>query len=154
MAFDERTVERVRAAFGRYKNVSEIKMFGGICFTLNGNMCVGTLKDDLVVRVDPDLYQTLLARPHARPMNFTGRTMKGFLFVAPRGYRTDAALRGWVETSAAWVSTLPPKAKRGAKRPAARKKPGVSARGGPRSPRRRPARPGGASSGSRARRRA
>lgn len=108
MPYDEEAAERVRAALSS-KRPGEIKMFGGLCFTVNGNMCVGVLRDDLVVRVAPDQHEQALARPGSRPMDFTGRPMKGFLFVAPEGYRTARALKWWVDTSLRYVASLPPK---------------------------------------------
>ena len=91
---------------------AEIRMFGGLCFTLRGNMCCGTLKDDLVVRVSPERYQQALSEPYARPMDFTGRPLKGFVFVGPGGYKTDASLLKWARWAVDFVGALPEKKKR------------------------------------------
>jgi hypothetical protein len=84
-------------------------MFGGIAFMLNGNMCCGVVKDDLMVRLAPDRSEEALQLPHARPMDFTGRPMKGFVFVEPAGVATDEALREWVKRGVEFASTLPAK---------------------------------------------
>lgn len=108
--------ERVRKILKRHSGVAEIKMFGGLCFTLHGNMCCGTLKEDLVVRVGPGRYEDALAQPHARPMDFTGKPIKGFVFVGPGGTKTDALLKRWIKLSTDFASSLPPKM-RGRKKP-------------------------------------
>ena len=105
-------VDRVRRILRRRRGVAEIRMFGGLCFTLRGHMCCGTLKDDLVVRVGPGRYEQALTQPYARPMDFTGRPLNGFVFVGPGGYRTDVSLRKWVRWGADFAGSLPPKATR------------------------------------------
>ena len=82
-------------------------MFGGISFLLKGKMCCGVLKDVLVVRVNPDESESLLKKPHVRPMDFTGKPMKGFLYISTGGYKTDKQLGSWVERSIDFVSSLP-----------------------------------------------
>ena len=103
---------RLRKVLKRRRGVAEINMFGGLCFTLRGHMCCGTLKDDLVVRVGPERYGQALAEPHARPMDFTGRPIKGFVFVGPNGYRPPAALTKWVRWGVEFAGALPAKHKR------------------------------------------
>jgi hypothetical protein len=112
MACDERLVERTRAALEGLPGTGERRMFGGVCFTLNGNMLCGIAGADLMVRVGPERYQDALQRPHAREMDFTGRPMKGYVFVAPQGLKSEPALRRWVELGVAYVEALPPKARR------------------------------------------
>lgn len=73
---------------------------------LHGKMCCGVLKDGLVVRVGPERYAAALATPHARPMDFTGRPLRGFLFVAAGGYKTDTTLRKWVQQAVDFTSSL------------------------------------------------
>jgi hypothetical protein len=85
MAYDEKLAQRVRQALSGQDGIVEKKMFGGLAFMLHGNMSVGVEKDRLMVRVGPDRYDEALARPHARPMDFTGRPMKGFCVRAPGG---------------------------------------------------------------------
>ena len=109
MTYDVRLAERIRKTLARRKGITEKKMFGGIAFMLNGNMVCGVVMDDLMVRVGPDHHDEALAQPHARPMDFTGRPMKGFIYVAPAGCKTDAALGKWVDMAASFVSSLPKK---------------------------------------------
>lgn len=112
MSYDEKLADRIRRALGPRDDVEERKMFGGLAFLRDGKMFCGIAKDDLMVRVGPDGYEEALEKPHVRPMDFTGRPMKGYVFVAPAGRRTDAALRAWVNLSASFVGTLPPGAAR------------------------------------------
>ena len=110
MAYNETLAVRVRKALARYKAVSEIKMFGGLCWTIRGNMACGVLKDDLVLRVDPDKAAAYLKDPHARPMDFTGRPMKNFLYISSKGCATAAGLKKWVGRSVDYALSLKPKA--------------------------------------------
>lgn len=104
--------DRVRAMVDDHPHIGEIRMFGGICFTLNGNMAVGTLKGgELLARVGDKQEAEALGKPGARRMNFTGREMKGFVMVAADTL-TDAALRDWISMAAAYAGALPPKAKK------------------------------------------
>jgi TfoX/Sxy family transcriptional regulator of competence genes len=109
MAYDEGLAERVRDALAEVGEITEKKMFGGVAFMLSGNMCVGIVKDDLMIRVGPHEHDELVGRPHARPMDFTGRTMKGFLYVAPEGVEDDSDLAEWVQHGLAFAGSLPPK---------------------------------------------
>lgn len=74
---------------------------------LNGNMCGGVLNDDLIVRIMPDEYAVMTERPHTRAFDFTGKTMKGFVVVAPKGCRTDASLKHWVAVGTHCARTPP-----------------------------------------------
>jgi len=109
MAYDEGLAERIGELLDGRRGLSETKMFGGIAFLLHGNMCVGIVRSDLMVRVGPAAYEAALARPHAREMKFTGRAMNGFVFVSPEGYESDEDLRGWVEQGTVFAESLPPK---------------------------------------------
>ena len=112
MAYNERLAERIRGYFTRQKGVEEKRMFGGLCFMLNGHMCCGIEKDRLMVRVLPDRYETLLSRPHARKMDFTGRPPKGFLFISEAGYRTVSSLASWLGEAVECAKSKPPKKKK------------------------------------------
>ena len=79
---------------------------------VNGHMCCGIVGNDLVVRVGADAYERALSHLHARPMDFTGRQMKGFVYVGPPGSRTPASLRKWIKLGLDFVASLPPKRKR------------------------------------------
>lgn len=115
MAYNEPLAARARELLSETPGFAEQKMFGGLCFTVNGNMCCGVLNDDLVLRVEPDTTQRLLNEAHVRPMDFTGRPLKGFLFVSLEALKKKSELRKYVSLSLDFASSLPPKPK---KRPA------------------------------------
>lgn len=108
MAYDETLAARVRTLLASRSDVSERKMFGGLTFLVGGNMCCGVNDDELIVRLDPEREDEALARPHARPMDFTGRPMRGFVTVRPEGL-DDERLRQWVGDAVARAASLPPK---------------------------------------------
>lgn len=112
MAFDERLAGRVRRLLKGSKGLSERKMFGGLAFLLGGKMCCGVLNDDLVARIGPDGYETALREPYARPMDFTGRPMRGYVFVGRDGTKTDRALKKWLDRCVDFASTLTGKRRR------------------------------------------
>jgi hypothetical protein len=109
MAYDEGLAERIRGLLADEAGVSEKRMFGGLCFLLRGNMCLGVVKDELMVRVGSDAYDALLGQAHARRMDFTGRPMKGFVFVEPPGIESDADLQRWVGHGVSFAGSLPRK---------------------------------------------
>ncbi len=109
MAFDERIAQRVRDILGEECPAKERRMFGGLAFMVNGHMCCGIVGGDLVVRVGAEGHEQALSQPHARAMDFTGRPMKGFVYVGPLGYRTKAALKTWINRGLRFVLSLPPK---------------------------------------------
>lgn len=117
MAYDEGLAERVRGILDDRDDVSEKKMFGGIAFMVRGHMCVGIVKDDLMVRVGPEAHEHLIRQPHARPMDFTGRPMKGFLYVASPGLGADVDLERWVGHGLQYAMSLPAKPASGARVP-------------------------------------
>lgn len=117
MALDEKLNQRLREILADRRGITEKKMFGGLCFLLNGNMvCGGDQKFGFMVRVGADAYVSLLKLKYAKKMDFTGTPMKGFISVEPDGIRTKAALAKWVERGLAFVETLPPKKKKAAKK--------------------------------------
>ena len=98
MAYSEELAERIRAILENKSIVfAEKKMMGGLCFMVDGKMCVGVTNEDLMVRLDPEIYDEVLDRQGARPMDFTGRPMKGFVFVDESGMRGKSALSFWIE---------------------------------------------------------
>lgn len=109
MAFDEGLAERVRDLVGTTAGLSERKMFGGLCFMLQGNMSFGVVGSELMVRVGPDYYPEALALPHAREMDFTGRSMRGMVFVSEDGISEDEDLEHWLKRGMAFAGSLPPK---------------------------------------------
>lgn len=85
-------------------------MFGGLAFTLRGNMCVGVLGDDLLVRVGPDAYDAALTEPGARVFDFTGRPSRGMVVVGGVAVEDDEGLGAWVDAGVAFATSLPAKA--------------------------------------------
>lgn len=119
VAYDEALADRIRQILGPGPEITEKKMFGGAAFMLHGNITVGIIGDDLMVRVGPEAWMQSLALAHARPMDFTGRPMKGYVYVAPAGINTAAKLRRWLQRGLEFADTLPPKT---AKKKTAKKK--------------------------------
>jgi len=109
MAYDEALADRIRDVLGARSEVSERKMFGGIAFMLEGNMAVGVIGEDLMVRLDPADAEKALAEPHTRPMDFTGKPAKNMVYVDTAGTESDRDLAAWVEAGADFASSLPPK---------------------------------------------
>lgn len=112
VAYDEDLAERVRGIIGEDPRLREQKMFGGIAFLIDGNMCVGIVDNDLMVRVGPAAYDDALAHPHAREMDFTGRPMRGIVYVDVNGTATDVNLDAWIDRGLEFVGSLPPKQRR------------------------------------------
>lgn len=97
MAYNEQLATRVRSFFKRRKiSVAEKSMMGGLCFLVDDKMCVGVEKERLMVRLDPEIYEEALQRKGCVPMDFTGRPMRGFVFVKPEGYSADEDLATWL----------------------------------------------------------
>jgi TfoX/Sxy family transcriptional regulator of competence genes len=111
MAYDEALAERIRTLLAGRGDVTERKMFGGIAFMVSDRMAVGVMRDDLMVRVGADAQDDALARPHARPMDFSGRPMPGMVYVAPAGVAEDADLARWIEAGVAFAVSQPQKAR-------------------------------------------
>ena len=109
MPYNEELAGRIRGALARRRLITEKKMFGGLTFLVRGNMACGVVGNKLMVRVGPEQYAEALSHPDARKMDFTGRPMKGFLYVMPKGLRSDKALAAWVERGLAFGRSLPPK---------------------------------------------
>ena len=109
MAYDEGLADRVRELFAGRPGVREQKMFGGLCFMLDGNMACGILGSELVVRVGLENLDDALSRPHSRPFDMTGRPMRSFVYVAAGGLATDAGLAEWAGRGIAYATSLPPK---------------------------------------------
>jgi TfoX/Sxy family transcriptional regulator of competence genes len=109
MAYDEGLAQRIREILDETADVSERKMFGGLAFMLRGNMCAGVIGEELMVRVGPDAYEESLGLAHAREMDFTGRPMKGLIYVAAEGIEADDDLGAWIERGLAFSGSLPTK---------------------------------------------
>ncbi len=105
--YDEALADRVRNLLAP-QPFTERKMFGGLSFLIGGNMACGIVQDELMVRTGPVAYAEAVARPHARPMEFTGRPMRGMVFVGVAGLEDDA-LREWVAIGVDYANSLPAK---------------------------------------------
>lgn len=110
MAYDEDLANRVRELIAAEDGLTEKKMFGGLAFMIGGNMSVAVSgQGGLMVRVEPDESDALLAKPHARPFEMRGREMQGWLRVDAEGVRTKRQLEPWVRRGIAYARSLPPK---------------------------------------------
>jgi hypothetical protein len=109
MAFSEALAERIRQRLARRKNVEEKKMFGCICFFLNGNALAGVWKDRLIARLGPDEGEAALLEPHVREFDITGRPMRNWVAVEPEGVEDDEQLSAWIQRAVKFVRTLPAK---------------------------------------------
>ena len=111
MSYNETLLERMRPYLEIRPAVSEKKMFGGIGFLVNGNMCCGIWQDLLVIRLSKEDANEALDQPHIRPMDITGKPMRGWIFVEPAGYKDPDDLVSWIERAYAFAASLPPKSK-------------------------------------------
>ncbi len=96
MAFDEKLNDRLREALEDIPIVEEKHMFGGTCYMVNGKMCCGVVGDEIMCRIDHDIYEEALERPGCREMDFTGKPMKGYVFVSNEGMKTKKQLDYWI----------------------------------------------------------
>jgi TfoX/Sxy family transcriptional regulator of competence genes len=98
MPYDEFFADRIRKAFrDQHVDAEEKKMMGGVCYLVNGKMCAGIVKNKLMARIDPEDHEKALAVKGCTEMDFTGKPMKGFVFVGPEGTDTDADLDYWIK---------------------------------------------------------
>ena len=110
MAYDEDLANRIRELIAGEAGVTEQRMFGGLAFLIGGNMSVAASgQGGLMVRVDPEETDRLVAKPHARPFEMRGREMRGWLRVDPEGVRTKRQLEPWVARGVSYARSLPPK---------------------------------------------
>jgi hypothetical protein len=128
MAYDERTAERVRNVLSGRRDVVEKNLMGGLCFMVSGGMCCSvSSKGGLLIRVGAFAHERMLREPHVQPMKMGGRIMTGFVRVAPEGYRTDAALKKWIQRGLNFIATMPanPSRKKAVASPALRQRAGT-----------------------------
>ncbi len=111
MAYDEVVAQRVRETLQTVPHVVEKKMFGGLAFMVRGHMCCGIVAKELMLRVGSEGYDTALAMPHAREMDFTGKPMKGMVYITAQGFASDDGLKAWIDRALAFVTSLPEKSK-------------------------------------------
>jgi TfoX/Sxy family transcriptional regulator of competence genes len=113
MPYDELLAKRIRNILTPYqKHVEEKKMMGGVCFMYKGKMSCGIVKEDLMVRVVHEKYESSLNKPHCRVMDFTGKVLEGFLYVDKEGIQTEKQLRSWIELGIEFVDKQGPKIKK------------------------------------------
>src|ERR1041385_8418717 len=96
MAFSEKLSDRIREALSGFPKVEEKYMFGGVCYMLNGKMCVGVVEDEMMCRIGPDAYEEALEKPGCREMIFTGKPMKGYVYVGNDGMKTKKQFDYWI----------------------------------------------------------
>jgi hypothetical protein len=109
MPYDELLARRVRPLMALRRGFSEKKMFGGVAYFIDGNLCVGVSKASLIVRVGLEAYQAALAEPHVATFGPVKRPMRGWVLVAPEGLEEMSSIRAWVERGVDFVETLSPK---------------------------------------------
>jgi len=109
MAYDEGLAERLHEYFNDRSDVEAKKMFGGLCFMVSDHMCSGIVGDTLMARVGPEKYEECLSKKHVKEMDFTGKAMKGMVYVEPEGFENDSELEYWVGVCESFIKSLPPK---------------------------------------------
>ena len=109
MAYDERLEERLHQLIAKQNDFHSQKMFGGVGFLLHGNMCFGIWKDNLILRLGEVQAKIALKNKNVKPFDITGRAMKGWVMVAPRGMKSKKTLQPWVMRAIDFVSQLPRK---------------------------------------------
>jgi TfoX/Sxy family transcriptional regulator of competence genes len=115
MPYDEELAQRVRVLLPPGRTVEEKKMMGALAFMVKGKMCVCVVRDDLMARIDPGEYESALKRRGCREMDYTGRPLKGFVFVGPEGTKTKRDLESWIALALEYnkkAKTAPKKKKR------------------------------------------
>jgi len=108
MSYNASLSKRIESIIKGKKGFTRKEMFGGVGFMLNGNMCVGVHKDDLIIRFDPGSSEEIMVKKGTKPFDITGRPMKGWLLVEPEGTK-GTQLKGWVDLALRFVKTLPKK---------------------------------------------
>jgi TfoX/Sxy family transcriptional regulator of competence genes len=122
MAFNEKLADRTREIIAQHhKKVEEKRMFGGLCFMVNDKMCVGVEKERLMVRLDPAIYDEVIEKKGCIPMDFTGKVMRGFVFVSTDVLNTKKQLEYWVNLALDY-NKIARSSKKPAKKKAAAKK--------------------------------
>jgi TfoX/Sxy family transcriptional regulator of competence genes len=106
VVYDEKLADRIRKIFGKNRKVSEKHMFGGLSFMYGKKMFCGVLKNDLVLKMSHEQCDDALKKPNVRPMDFTGRPMRGFVYVNKKGYKSDKDLKKWIQLSLDYIKTV------------------------------------------------
>ena len=117
MAYNEKLADRVREIIAiTHKNVEEKAMFGGLCFMVNNKMCVGVEKDRMMVRLDPEKYDDVMEKEGVKPMDFTGKIMKGYVFVDVEELNTKKKLEYWMNLALEYNKIAKPSKKKSSKK--------------------------------------
>lgn len=109
MAYNHGLADDIRARITNQRGLSEKEMFGGVAFTVNGNMAVGVSGDELMVGVGKDAHDEAVARPGARIFDLSARPMRGWIVVSPAGFTTDPEMNAWIDQGVAFAGSLAPK---------------------------------------------
>ncbi|MBK6485102.1 MAG: TfoX/Sxy family protein [Chitinophagaceae bacterium] len=104
MAYNTKLAERIREAIADIPHVEEKFMFGGVCFMLNGKMCIGVVQDEMMCRINPEVYEEALHKDGCREMVFTGKPMKGYVYVSEEGMKTKKEFDYWINLCVAFNS--------------------------------------------------
>jgi len=112
MAYDEKLAARIRRVVAGSKGITEKQMFGGLCFLLDGKMICGVLKTDMIAKIGRDNHERVATRKHVRPFDFTGKPMKGIVYVEPAALRSDKDIAMWVDMGKEHVKESPAKRKK------------------------------------------
>ena len=102
MAYNEKLADRIREAIADLGDIEEKKMFSGMCFMVNGKMCICVNDAEIMCRIDPAIYETTMEKPGVRPMVHNGRTMKGFVYVSQEVIKSKKEFDYWVQLSLAF----------------------------------------------------
>ena len=113
MAYNEKLADRVREIIAATHTITEEKkMFGGLCFMVNDKMCVGVESERLMVRIDPEMYDEVMEKEGCQPMDFTGKIMKGYVFVDIDALKTEKKLNYWLQLALAFNAKAKPSKKK------------------------------------------
>ena len=96
MAYNEQLADRIRELLVNLPKIEEKHMFGGVCFMVDDKMCIGVVKDEVMCRIDPALDEIVLEKNGCRPMDFNGKTMKGYVFVNDDALRSESDYHYWI----------------------------------------------------------
>ena len=109
MPYDLTLAQRVSTLLRGRRGITQQRMFGGLCFLVDGKMCCGVERNRLVVRVGPERYAASLRQQHVKPMDFTGRPLRGFLYVLGEGVKSQTQLKRWIDAGLTHARSLPQK---------------------------------------------
>jgi TfoX/Sxy family transcriptional regulator of competence genes len=109
MAYNKKNEETIDTLIGSWPNVEKKRMFGGVCYLINGNICFGIINDFLIVRAGVETAKEKLREKHVRPFDITGKPMKGWFMVEEKGWKTTADLNAWLTIGRDFAAALPEK---------------------------------------------